>query len=153
MSAPLICTDRSAVEVKDKSVFALLYVCVCVYEWVCGVQWGQPSLRSEEACRNVPCLWRVCCLCSTNIRPRMKGMWLHKAPSSPVLLRDPARFFHPPASVVVGDEEGTYILMRWAGLQAAAQRGIRADRVQDEWITVKLRSVGVMLVFFKGRFS
>lgn len=41
----------------------------------------------------------------------MKGMWLHKAPSSPVLLRDPARFFHPPASVVVGDEEGTYILM------------------------------------------
>lgn len=31
MSAPLICTDRSAVEVKDKSVFALLYVCVCVW--------------------------------------------------------------------------------------------------------------------------
>lgn len=40
----------------------------------------------------------------------MKGMWLHKAPSSSVLLRDPV----PAASVVVGggDEEGTYILMR-----------------------------------------
>lgn len=66
--------------------------CVCVRVCLWRVQWGQPSLRSEEACRNVPCLWRVCCLRSTNIRSRMKGMWLHKAPSSPVLLRDSFAF-------------------------------------------------------------
>ena len=72
------------------------YICVrmsLLMCMLCWVQWGQPSLRSQRACRNVRCLWRVCCLCSTNIGSTMKGMRLHKVPSSPVLLRDPIGFF------------------------------------------------------------
>lgn len=150
-----MCFDWSA-EVRNRRCVCTT-VCVCVW-WV---QWGQPSLRSEEACRNVPCLWRACCLCSTNIRSRMKGMWLQKAPSSPVLLRDPIRFFILLLLLLwwwwgKRVEEGTYILMRWAGLEAAAQRDIllqskhtnRADWAQDGGITMKLRFVGGMLFFY-----
>lgn len=154
MSAPLICTDRSAVEVKDKSVFALFYVCVCVCVWMSM----RGAVRAAESQ-----IWGGLQECSLPLKSLLSVLNKYQAQNEgnvasqgsiqPCFIKGSRSFFSSSCLCCCWGWRGHIHTDEWAGLQAAAQRDIRADRVQDEWITVKLRSVGVMLVFFKGRFS
>lgn len=109
----LIYLDSLEVEVKDW----------CVFERVCAGR-AEGSLVSDlKACRNVLWLWRVCCLCSTNMSSKMKGMQLHKPPSSPVLLRDPVGVLPPPpAAYIIAEETHPYW---WAGFGVCSSDSCR----------------------------
>lgn len=162
MNFLLIC---SAEAVRDRKC---VYVCLrmCEYVYMCMVG----AVRAAQSQ-----IWGGLQECSLPLKSLLsvlnkyqvqnEGNVASQGSIQPCFIKGSRSLFHPAASVVVGgDEEGTYILMRWAGLEAGAQRDIllqskhtnQTDWVQDDGITMKLWFVAGMLFFCQGnllRFS
>ena len=137
-----------------EGVFALMYTaCVWVCVGVCG-GCSEGSLVSD--------LWRPAGMLAAFEEPAVCAQqisgpeWRECGFTRP----HPALFYWGILSLLPlllwgGNEEGTYILMRWGGLKAGAQRDIRlqwkhtnqAEGARDEGCTMKLWNVDNMQGF------